>query len=175
MKNRKRKIYRKSMKEPIRFGAVVEKRSTTEYLHGINLGGRLREYKLASKWAELMGPTLADKTSIEKLSGTALYIRVSSSTWMSEIRFHTEDILKKINGFLEEDEKGGNFRIKKLIVRPGKLRRFVEKKEERPSPLRRLYTDEKKLVDETVSVIKDPELRNIVRKAMASTLAAKDE
>ncbi|RKY57089.1 MAG: DUF721 domain-containing protein [Candidatus Neomarinimicrobiota bacterium] len=62
-------------------------------------------------WDEVVGKTISNHTTPEKVSFGKLYIKVDSPVWRSELLFRKDEILGKINKNLN------NANIKEIVLR----------------------------------------------------------
>jgi len=57
---------------------------------------RLSEGSLVREWPEIVGETLAARSSVRDLRGGILFIEAQNNVWMQEINFLQKGILEKI-------------------------------------------------------------------------------
>lgn len=70
-------------------------------------------HKIQTKWKMIAGGTVAGHSCPGRLAGNVLYVYVDSSVWLAEIsRFHSENILRKIQGEIGSGAvKGVRFQV----------------------------------------------------------------
>lgn len=61
------------------------------------LADGFQRWKLESQWASVVGPTLAKHSRPINYDRGTLFIEVTNSVWLNEIRFLMEDIKFKVN------------------------------------------------------------------------------
>jgi predicted nucleic acid-binding Zn ribbon protein len=62
------------------------------------LAKALRPHMAKAKWAEVVGPQIADVTQVERVqNGTELVIRVKNSVWANELVLLKGDMLRRMN------------------------------------------------------------------------------
>jgi predicted nucleic acid-binding Zn ribbon protein len=66
--------------------------------HGI--ADEVREHRLVTQWAEVVGPRVAARTWPDGLSGGVLWVRVVSSSWLQELSFVRDAIAAQANQLL---------------------------------------------------------------------------
>lgn len=79
---------------------------------GALLPGLLKKYRrdhhegmerVWGAWEGAVGKTIAENTRPEAFRGKELLVYVNSSSWLHQLRFLQEDIIKKVNGALGAD------------------------------------------------------------------------
>ena len=76
------------------------------------IGKKIKRYNIFNHWPEIVGIEISKKTRPEKLYKGLLYISVTSSTWANELSLMTEQLIKKINTFIDEPlVKGIRFKL----------------------------------------------------------------
>ncbi|MBI5560257.1 MAG: DUF721 domain-containing protein [Deltaproteobacteria bacterium] len=138
---------------PSRIGGVLGRSFTA-----LGLAAKISEFRIKKEWDRIVGPAIAKRAQPGRLTNKTLHVLVSSSSWMNELRFHMEDIIKKVNA-----ETGGGT-VEEIVFKPGRLN---EPEKERPAIKRRpLTVEERVFIEKTVSGIKDPQLRDAIKRAM---------
>lgn len=66
------------------------------------LAADFKRYKLKLDWASIVGPTIAEKCSPVAYSKGVLFIWVANSTWLNQLFYARQEILKKINLYVGE-------------------------------------------------------------------------
>jgi predicted nucleic acid-binding Zn ribbon protein len=124
----------------------------------LGLGSSLALARLKSDWATLFSGPLSEHSSPQGLSGGRLLVVVDSQAWMQQLAFFKPQMLLKLRG------RG----IEELGF---KLGRVPKKARPRPPAPRRALTDsERSSVEGLVSGVKDPGLREQIRRAVEKTL-----
>jgi RNA polymerase subunit RPABC4/transcription elongation factor Spt4 len=71
----------------------------------------LWEFKIASAWAKINPPNVAQNSSPDKLVGGVLYINARNSAWAQQINLMKPEIILKLNAFIGE-RAVGDIRLK---------------------------------------------------------------
>ncbi|MEI6512886.1 MAG: DUF721 domain-containing protein [bacterium] len=131
------------------------------------LSGAMKEWKLdrdlqlriaLSAWGELVGPQIANASRPLRIKNDIVVIAVPSSVWAQELRFHTTELLERLNARVGEQY----FKQIRFEVRTGA---FKEKEEERPIPPSdnpttvELQPEDLLSTNELVQAVENPELR----------------
>ncbi len=113
-----------------------------------------------------MGPQIAAKAQPDRLREDVLYVRVSTSVWMHELQFMKQDIIEKLNGTLGAAAVSQiRFFIGDVEARPVEPPAKVA-----PPDAAALMADERGYIEETLSVVADPELKAILRETMTRSI-----
>lgn len=155
---------RSSKKYPSHIGSIL-----TGSFSSLDLKKRLREYRIKKAWSEIVGENISKKARPARLRGKTLHVTVTSSPWMSELRFLKHDIISKINDNLgegaEEGGKGAGGTVTEIVFKTGKI-------EEPPPPPQRkkqrpITREEKLFIERIVTRIKDKKLKTLFKKVIA--------
>ncbi|MDH4145175.1 MAG: DUF721 domain-containing protein [Acidimicrobiia bacterium] len=73
-------------------------------------GGRARSGSLVARWAELVGPDVAEHASLVALRDGELVVSVRDPLWATQLRWLEADVLRRV-------EAGGGPRLDRLTVR----------------------------------------------------------
>ena len=65
-------------------------------LKGLGLEGKLEEGRLREQWPRIVGEAIAKRSRPRTVRGRTLIIDVENNVWMNEIRFHRDEIIRKI-------------------------------------------------------------------------------
>jgi hypothetical protein len=63
--------------------------------HGI--ARELREHRILARWREIVGPSLSDRTWPDGLDRGILWVRVKNSSWLHQLSFLREDLVRRLN------------------------------------------------------------------------------
>ncbi len=63
------------------------------------LEGKMLEYTLSEKWAQIAGSIIAAHTRPDAIRYRKLYIIVDSNAWLQELSFYKKDLITKINNY----------------------------------------------------------------------------
>ncbi|MBI5327736.1 MAG: DUF721 domain-containing protein [Deltaproteobacteria bacterium] len=146
-------------KTPIRIGHVIDLFLDSPESAIIAKG--LSVHKI---WSKIVGLNISKRTRPLKLSGKILYVIVATSTWMEELKYLKQDIIKKINAEFKEKT------VEDIIFRIGKNAEISV-----PNPLSpacnrqypgQLPQKELENIHRLANLIKNNELQEIILKAM---------
>jgi len=150
---------RPALKFPQPIGDILERVMKRE-----KLPFRREDNHLCSLWRQVVGETIAQNTRPLRMERGVLHVCVASSVWLQELRFLKEEILERFNG------------VSRLV--PLEDIRFVQgevKKENPPGvgkdPLPFKVKDlltprDHRIMTESLQVLSDPELKEIIRRVM---------
>ncbi len=127
------------------------------------LKGMLMEARIKRLWQDVVGKTLAGKCTPWMFKDGILHVRVNSPVWLTELRFHAGLIIKRLNEMLGEDA------VERVIFRAGVLK---SKDERKPACTgrRKLTERESLFIEEKIAPIKDPVVRDTVRRALEKAI-----
>jgi len=121
--------------------------------------------EIRRRWDTLFRQPVPSHMAPFLLSHGELLIAVDSPVWLQELRFRQDDILRKLSPF----------RIKSVRFKLGKISRQVSLAA-RDSASRKksgtLNAEEESLIDDTVSIVDDEELRGTIRSAIRQSILA---
>ncbi|PIR26231.1 MAG: hypothetical protein COX62_00030 [Deltaproteobacteria bacterium CG_4_10_14_0_2_um_filter_43_8] len=126
----------------------------------------IERYALWEKWAKITGASVAKHTSPAKWLGRTLLIHVSNSSWLQELTFMKQDIIKKIK------ESYPELVLNDLKFQVGPLQKPARKSFSFWS-IKALTEDEKEFIAQSVSQVKDEELQEIIRRTMKKSFQIK--
>lgn len=158
---------RSSKKSPSHIGSIL-----TGSFSSLDLKKRLREYRIKKDWVKTVGESMSKKAHPTRLRGKTLHVTVSSSPWMSELRFLKHDIISKINESLGERGGGGEGTVTEIVFKTGPIEEPPpppQRKKERP-----ITREEKLFIERIVSRIKDKKLKTLFKKVIAKGKSLED-
>ena len=125
-----------------------------------------KDRPLIDAWNRAVGSQISSKAQPDRLRDDVLYVRVSTSVWMHELQFMKQDIIAKLNEIL-----GGN-PVTQIRFFIGEVEATPAKREESAqlADARDLKPDEKEFIDGTIADVADPELREVVKRAMIRSI-----
>ncbi len=136
--------------------------------HG--LVDEVREQRIANEWGQIVGKRVARRAWPERVAGGVLHLRVSSSAWLQELGFLTDDLIAKINrhlggpALIAEIRLNLDSRPRAVIDRVARARtkqarpRLVR----RPLPAPATGAELATIAAETAERVDDPELRAVI-------------
>ncbi|GMR05348.1 MAG: DUF721 domain-containing protein [Thermodesulfobacteriota bacterium] len=134
-------------------------------LTAIGLDIRLREYTLKKTWADCVGKAVAKRSAPIRLIGSTLWCAVSSAPWMTELNFHKQSIIEKLNDRL------GKGSVTEIIFRPGKVAEPHEPPPVEVKPPRLLTDDERRFIAATAEPVKDETLKKLIKRLMEKSMS----
>ena len=77
--------------------------SIASVLQELGLQGKIKQYEVLDRWAEIVGEQIARVTQAETISDGKLIVSVSRSTWRNELVFLKRDLITRINQVMQQD------------------------------------------------------------------------
>jgi hypothetical protein len=126
----------------------------------LGLGDSMRLERIVNRWQALIGPPISLNTQPVHFKNATLIVHVESNLWITELRYHTDKIISK----LEE------FGVASISFRQG----LVEWPEQPPPPAPdvMLSAGEVAYIESFTRDIKDTELREALRRAALKSFAS---
>jgi hypothetical protein len=120
--------------------------------------------KIVSDWENTVGPVISQQTRPEKIKNRTLYLTVSSPIWMQQLQFMKKELLEKVNAALQKDVVSDIFfNVGVIEHQPAAPKKQDFRLDESSFPLK---PRDKRLIKETLSRVKDPELGRVIERAM---------
>jgi predicted nucleic acid-binding Zn ribbon protein len=145
---------KKSASYPAHIGSVL-----TNSFNSLGLEARLKEYRIKNEWQMIVGGNISKKARPVRLVGKTLHAKVTSSPWMTELRFLKNDIITKIN------DRVGEGTVEEIVFKTGKIEESPALPEKKRA--RRITRDERLFIEKTVDRIKDKKLKEFLKKVIA--------
>ena len=129
----------------------------SEILGNLPVKERVKEYGLWKVWDKLAGEAVSRHCQPDRLKDGILFLKVDSPVWMQQLQFMKSLILEKVNGYMKDNAvKDVRFQIGKLSqTRKGKWKPWKEVSLPQEVVLR---------LNNELSSVRDPELRDIIKK-----------
>jgi hypothetical protein len=124
------------------------------------LGAKIKEYKVRKVWADTVGTAISRKAVPDRLIGKTLYCKVSTAPWMTELSYQKGVIMEGLNSRL------GSIVITEIIFKHGHVPEPISPAKPTAAKARELTSEDKNFIDETVSNVKDLELRAAIKRAL---------
>lgn len=84
---------RKRKNPPVRVGEAI-----ASYVSRSGLAARLAQAGVIPEWSRLVGPQIAAVTWPERVAADGtLFVRVATSSWMTELQLMTPEIMARLN------------------------------------------------------------------------------
>ena len=128
--------------------------------------------RLLDLWTRAVGPQIAARTLPETLKRGTLYVRVSAPVWLHQLQFLKEEILGKFNQLSGKEE------VRNLFLSIGEIPSPPARSADPPhsaavlSPLRKR---DREMMRESLDAVRDPELREIMKRVMAREIRNRRE
>ncbi len=150
---------RRKTSAPLRVGDILK-----EAMKRRNIPVDTRDGKIVSDWENAVGPVIFQQTRPEKIRNRTLYLRVSSPIWMQQLQFMKQELIEKVNAALQKDAVSDIFfNVGVIDPLPAAPKKKDFRLDESSFPLK---PRDKRLIKETLSLVKDPELGRIIERAM---------
>jgi len=132
----------------------------TEALRRLNLEARMRGYAVWGIWDDVVGDMVAKQAQPSFLRRGVLFVKCSSPAWIQQLQFMKMMILKGLNHRL------GREVIKEIRFQIGEVSR--PSKDDQSENGQKVFLDErtKEQMEEVLRPLKDPEMREIVRRVL---------
>ena len=124
------------------------------------IGAKIREYKLKKAWADVVGPAISKRAAPDRLIGKTLYCNVSTAPWMTELNYQKRSIIEKLNS------RVAPVAVTEIIFKHGHVPEPVREPERAERRTKTLSAADLRFIEETVSHIKDPELRRVIKRVI---------
>ena len=83
---------------PQTLGSVID-----ALLHRLGIDRRLKQYSIVDDWPAIVGPQIAQVTSVDRIERNTLVVRVSAAPWRTELSFRKKEILEKVHAAMNSD------------------------------------------------------------------------
>jgi hypothetical protein len=140
-----------------RLGEVLQ-----QSLKRLDISERLTEYGVWPIWNDTVGASIARNAQPEKIRNGTLFVRVKSSVWMQQLQYMKEIIAEKLNQRLGGEVVKNIFFFVGTVADPSPS--IAEPaRSTRPAPA----LPEEPLDETDLESIKDPDLRQVLRRLLA--------
>jgi len=130
-------------------------------LRSMRLDRRVKEYAAWKVWDQVVGETVAQQAQPASVRRGILFVTCSSSVWMQQLQLMKVMILEKLNAHL------GQGVIKDIRFQIGMVARLDERGSSPTGKDVSLEEDEMAWVNDVASPLRDPELRDVVKRVLA--------
>lgn len=136
-----------------------------------NIPHTVRDRRLIDLWTRAVGERIAARTFADTLKRGTLRVRVTSPVWLHQLQFMKEEILQKLQELAGSDAiTTVSFAIGEIPPAPAE--RPAPAPASDPPPLR---GRDRRMVDESIATLKDPELRAIFERVMVREIGRRRE
>ena len=129
-------------------------------LRRLNLDTKMRGYAVWGVWDQAVGETVAQQAQPAFVRGGVLFVKCSSSAWMQQLQFMKVTIRDELNRLL------GNEVIKDIRFQIGTISCSTHGESSLKDQAVVLDDAERERIDEALRPLKDPEVKEIVRRIM---------
>ncbi|MCX5821709.1 MAG: DUF721 domain-containing protein [Deltaproteobacteria bacterium] len=137
-----------------------------------NIPHTATDRRLLDLWTRAVGPQIAARTLPETVKRGTLYVRVSAPVWLHQLQFLKEEILGKVNELSGKEEIRSLFFSIGEILSPPPGTADPLPDAPAPSPLRKR---DREMMRESLDAVRDPELREILKRVMAREISRRRE
>ncbi|MEK6776708.1 MAG: DUF721 domain-containing protein [bacterium] len=147
---------------PVAAGLMVKK-----LLKEFGIDWIIEQHAIWSCWEEIVGPEVASKTRPEFFSGKRLFIAVEHSSWLHQLNFLKDQLILNIN------RKLGFEAVSEIHLRIGSIL-CPEPRPKNRTPEKIMPSKaEEKEIEDSLRLITDPEIRNVLYRIMFKDLTEK--
>lgn len=112
-------------------------------------------------WKEVVGEPIASRAHPDYIKQKTLCVRVSNSAWLQDLQFRRDEIIERLNARL------GRPMVENILFKIGPVEKEASGTEGSGSiPSGPMDQDVRSEIEEHLSKIKDPDLRESIRKAI---------
>jgi len=130
-------------------------------MKGYGLGPRLDEYKILRIWDKTVGDNISSHTEPKMFIRGVLTVAVDSPSWMQQLTFYKDDLIKKINNGIGRDV---------IIDIRFKIGKIEDRIKAQGSRLKDITPLQSKKIEGYIEPIKDKEMREIIRRAITKAM-----
>lgn len=139
------------MQKPVAVGDVLKKS-----FERLGIKTKVKGFAIMNIWDKIVGSNISNAAMPAKVIGKTLYVTVSTSVWMEELKYHKIDIIDRINKNLGDDT------ISDIVFKLGKVDSIRIPKKQNHVKRRSLTQEEKRTIARLTSSLKDDELKVII-------------
>jgi hypothetical protein len=133
------------------------------------LQSRLSEYRIFGQWEKTVGSLIACHAQPVSVRGSKLFLAVDSPAWMQQLSLLRPEIINKVNKSL------GKHAIREIGLNLGQISVVRSRDEEELGAAVDLSADERAKIERTVGDIRDPYVRQALRRVMEKDLSRKKQ
>lgn len=147
----------------------IEKISATlaSVLHKRGLIGRLKEYRLFSRWKDIAGEAIALHARPVLVRRNKLYVVVDSSVWAQQLFQLKPELIEKINKSLGKDA------IRDIIFKTGEIEVTNRIEPVKATSASSLDPEEAERVESYIKGIEDNDLKLVLRRLIEKDMISK--
>lgn len=137
-----------------------------------NIPHTATDRRLLDLWQRAVGPQISARTFPETVKRGSLHVKVAAPVWLHQLQFLKEEILQKLH------ELSGNEEIRSLFFAIGEIPSpppgTADPPQAAPSPAH-LKKRDRQMMQESLTAIGDPELREILERVMVREISRRRE
>lgn len=150
---------RKKNSRPLLVGDILQ-----ETLKRRNIPIDCRDQEIVTGWEKTVGPVIFQQTRPEKIRNKTLYLKVSTPIWMQQLQFMKTELIEKVNTALGKEAVNNIFfNVGAIEPQPSKIPKKEFRLNEHDFPLK---PRDKRIMQESLAAIKDPDLGEVIERAM---------
>jgi predicted nucleic acid-binding Zn ribbon protein len=130
-------------------------------LRDLGLQNRLKGEQLTVLWPKLVGPTVAKIASPTQFRNGTLFIDVTDSVWMQELKFQEGELIGRLNEALGETLVRRLF-LQLARIPPSEVKLQTETKSAPPAVVA-LDPEQELVLEDEVADVRDPQLREVLK------------
>jgi hypothetical protein len=149
-------------------GRVVRKIDSliAQYIKEFGIQENVRLNEIKKVWCRLFSKPLSDHMAPSRLSAGEILVNVDSPAWLQQLKFFTEEILKKLRPY----------GVKTVRFRLGNVSMKLQSKTGRNKKQQRALSDQEIIyINETVSPVEDTELSDYIVRAMQKSFSVRSK
>jgi len=154
-------------KKPEPLGDILQK-----VLKKMDIPHNRADRRIVDLWERAVGTQIASRTIPENLRRGSLYVLVSTPVWLHQLQFLKEEILIKLN------ELSGQNEFRRLFFSIGEIPEQPSRAPDKPPPgfvMQKLRARDRQMMEQSLTAIRDPELREAIGRAMVRELTRRRE
>lgn len=133
-------------------------------LSRFGIDGKINQMKVLKSWSQVVGEAISKHSQPVSISKGNLFVKVDNSAWLSQLYHFKEKIISEFN------HKQGQEVIKDIYFRVGRIYSPLSGKRKVPGKLSKTRLDKEDIqwINETLTKIKDEDLRRILRRVLSN-------
>jgi predicted nucleic acid-binding Zn ribbon protein len=130
-------------------------------LRDLGLQTRLKTEQLTVLWPKVVGPTVAKIAYPAQFRGGTLFINVTDSVWMQELKFQEGELIGRLNETL------GEVLVRRLFFQLARIPTLEVNSQTKTKsalpPVRPLDSEQELALEREVAHVHDPQLREVLK------------
>jgi predicted nucleic acid-binding Zn ribbon protein len=144
----------------------IDKLSKTidKILKARGMQNRLPEYRLSSKWVNMVGPAIARHAQPRTLRGGKLQVIVDSPAWMQQLSLMKAEIIGKLNNNLGMDI------IRDITLKLGEIAPLSMQSSDAEQNPAIITQEEQEMIAQSIDDVGDNEIREAIKRVIEKHL-----